>query len=614
MNRIFTEWRKKRSAPGNLERRRSGLKKVQTPPKHFLFFVFIFSFVILLQGQDYEKMAPKLPEPAEEKPLIESSPQKLPGDGTVVVKELRAMVFLKGEKKFHKNGLRIDETQKTFISADELPVLQTEEFRELMQPYLGKPADLKTLQTITQEVIEYYREKDQPVVWVCLPQQNITTGVVQFIVAEAKMGAAHVEGQQWIDPNEIRNQLRIRPGELVRQNILLADIQWMNRNPFRQVTAAYKAGKELETTDIHLKAQDRFPARFYTGYENTGNDLTGKDRWYGGFNWGDAFGITNNLFSYQYTTSSDFDGLQAHSASDIFPLPWRHLLSVFGSYDQTQAELTTPMELHGKSWNLGTRYIIPLPQIKLERDLWLEHELQTGFDFKQSNNDLDFGGALVSNTLTDINQFNAEYHFTLHDPAGATFIGAALYQSPGGWSDNNKDWKFQTTRALSQADYIYTRFEISRQTQLPWKISLHNQLIGQWSNANLLASEQLGLGGRDTIRGYQENETRGDEGWYTRNELHITLPSLGELFDNFGCPNFNDHLILLAFWDYGIAQNKHLPAGENRDTELSSLGPGLRYTITPHLSILADYGFQLLDPHTNSPLNSNLHLSITLSY
>lgn len=582
-------------------------------------FILFFSFIIPLHAQDYEKVAPKLPEPApEEQPLIESSPEKFFGNGTVVVKELRALVFVKSVKEIRKDGLPLDQNkfgaQKHFISAKDFPILQTEEFAEEMETFLGKPLSMKKLNELTRKVVEYYSRQGQPIVWVRLPEQKITDGIVQLVVKESTLEDIEISGQKWIDESEIRDQLRLRKGDLVQQNILLSDMGWINRNPFRQVTAAYKAGEEPGTTDIYLQVHDRFPARFYTGYENTGSAVTGEDRWYGGFNWGDAFGLTNNLFNYQFTTSSDFDGLQAHSASDIFPLPWRHLLNVFGSYNETEAEVAPPMELRGKSWNVGTRYIVPLPQINFEKDLWLEQNVQAGFDFKQSNNNLEFGGTLVTNSLTDIDQFVYNYNATLHDCFGETILGATFYQSPGGLTDNDKNSKYQASRALADADYCYARFELSRQTQLPYQFSLNNTLVGQWSNSNLLASEQLSLGGRDTIRGYEECEARGDEGWYTRNELRFPPLSFGKLFGNFRCKEFNDRLVLLAFWDYGVAQNKHLLADENRDTELSSVGPALRYTITPYLNASFDYGFQLLDTSLDANHHSKLHISITLSY
>ena len=38
--------------------------------------------------------------------------------------------------------------------------------------------------------------------------------------------------------------------------------------------------------------------------------------------------------------------------------------------------------------------------------------------------------------------------------------------------------------------------------------------LGQISDQNLIASEQLGLGGYTTARGYEEREANVDQGWF----------------------------------------------------------------------------------------------------
>ncbi|MGN4003273.1 ShlB/FhaC/HecB family hemolysin secretion/activation protein, partial [Burkholderia gladioli] len=44
-------------------------------------------------------------------------------------------------------------------------------------------------------------------------------------------------------------------------------------------------------------------------------------------------------------------------------------------------------------------------------------------------------------------------------------------------------------------------------------------LGGQYTNVALFGSEQLYLGGMDTIRGFRSGEIAGDRGFYSRNEL-----------------------------------------------------------------------------------------------
>src|SRR5260221_14533544 len=104
----------------------------------------------------------------------------------------------------------------------------------------------------------------------------------------------------------------------------------MNRNHFRRTNVLFSPGMCENTSDIPLITKDRFAWRFYTGGDNTGNNFTGNARWFGGFNWGNVFGM-DHTFTYQYTTSSDFHQFQAHTLNYLIPIPpWHHTVTLFG--------------------------------------------------------------------------------------------------------------------------------------------------------------------------------------------------------------------------------------------------------------------------------------------
>ena len=91
-------------------------------------------------------------------------------------------------------------------------------------------------------------------------------------------------------------------------------------------------------------------------------------------------------------------------------------------------------------------------------------------------------------------------------------------------------------------------------TGLPWDFMLVNRFTFQMSDANLLASEQMG------------------------------------------------------FFDYGSGSNRNLLAGEQPETVLASIGAGVRYSISTHLSLRADYGWQLHNAETDRQPNGNVRL------
>ncbi|NJK92557.1 MAG: ShlB/FhaC/HecB family hemolysin secretion/activation protein [Blastochloris sp.] len=255
----------------------------------------------------------------------------------------------------------------------------------------------------------------------------------------------------------------------------------------------------------------------------------------------------------------------------------------------------------------GYAYRLPLPGVAGI----LNHQATTRFDFRRSSSDLLNGNLLLTEDLTETFHWALGYDASITDPWGTTDFGLELILSPGGISGRNDDAAYSNSRQFADARYTIYKFEAKRQTRLPYDFTLVTAFSGQMSDSNLLSNEQLNLGGYNTVRGYTENEVRGDSGYFSNIELRTPSVSFGELFD---LPSYKDGLQFLGFWDYGVVGNKVLLPAENRDAELSSAGFGVRYYVDRYFTLRVDYGFQLLDTGFNNRFASRLHLGIVLSY
>jgi hemolysin activation/secretion protein len=72
---------------------------------------------------------------------------------------------------------------------------------------------------------------------------------------------------------------------------------------------------------------------------------------------------------------------------------------------------------------------------------------------------------------------------------------------------------------------------------------------------------------------------------------------------------------MLAFVDYGAGSNHLRLPGERAETRLLGAGPGLRYTVSKHVSFRADYGWQLLNQAETARLYaSRAHLGLVVRY
>ncbi|NDE85435.1 MAG: ShlB/FhaC/HecB family hemolysin secretion/activation protein, partial [Verrucomicrobia bacterium] len=489
-------------------------------------------------------------------------------------------------------------------------ILQQEDFQEKLRAYLGKPATMATLNKISRDVIEYYRRQGFPVVNVVVPQQTVRDGVIQFVVTEAKVGKVIVEGAKWFNPDKFKDEVSLREGDKVDGDQLQEDVRWLNNNPFRSTDLAFQPGEAPGTTDVILEVNDRMPLRFFFTYDNYGIDITGKNRLSTGFNFGNLFNLDQQVnFQYTTTTQSIFNAMNAYSGSWIVPFPWRNYMTIYGAYSGSSAEVSPNNTLNGSSWQISARYNAPLPMI-----FEYTHELYGGFDFKQASNSL-----LIFNTsigagggfgIYNVFQLTAGYSGNIPDPIGSTSFEVAGFYSPGGLGTLNDSDTYNQIVPNADPDYGYGKLNLKRGFVLPMNFSLTGAFNGQITTSNLMPTEQYGLGGYNTVRGYDERVANGDNAWVVNVEFRTPPGSIAKIFGN---QEIDDRLQFLAFWDYGFVGFSNPSPGQT-STYLMGIGPGLRYSIDRYVSVQFDWGFQLKQAPPGSKANDRAELSATISY
>jgi len=559
-----------------------------------------------VRAQNFDQVAPKQPEQPAPGTVKDEEAAVAAGHGhtEILVKRLKGLILLPDMRQLKKDGVKGSRP----LDPGTVTLAQRSDFLPVVEPFIGQPVTLKSLGELSRAIVAFYRRHDRPVVNVFVPEQNITNGYTQVVVAESRVGKVEASGAKYFSNSDLRDEIDLQPNDPISGDKVRGDLNWINRNPFRQSDILFSPGQTPGSTDVMLRTHDRFPVRFFAGYEDSGNQLTGDARYLAGFNYGDLFGVGQQL-SYQYTVGSDENEFYAHSGTYVIPLPWHHELTFFGLYSEANATVEAPLTTGGVSWQTSARYEIPLPGTRT-----FQHSVLGGFDFKQSNNDLEFGGTTVSNVYTDVAQFVLGYQASYADDYGTTFATITGFWSPGDLTGTpaNTDASYMATRAGATASYTYGQFSLQRLTRLPWDFTWSMRALYQLADSNLLPSEELGLGGYQTVRGYDEREANGDEGFLFSNELATPPVSVGQFF---GLKEATDQLQFLAFVDYGgTSLHNATPADVNPNTNLLGIGPGVRYNISPYLAVRFDYGFQLIDTGFDTRHNSRGHVGVVLSY
>ena len=476
------------------------------------------------------------------------------------------------------------------ITAKGLPLLDAP-FLGGFTADIGKPVTFGQLAEIRRAVVQRYRDAGQPLVDVYLPEQDVTSGVVRIAVANYRLGKVVARGNRYFSDRLLVGEMPLTSGALIREADVSSGLALLNLNPYRTVDVVYAPGDAEDSTDVVLETQDRLPLRVTAGYDNDGVSQLGRDRVFAGIDYGNLFGLDQEI-GYQLTTNTDvFDGnpditggpnrprFVAHSFNYSAPLPWLDRVELFGMYAQSTPDVANSFGQTGISAQLSFRYDWRLAPL----GAW-QQQIQLGYDFKRSNNDLEFGGFQVFNSNTHIHQFVVAYDANGRDALGQASASATVVVSPGYMDGDDNSAAFNTARLGASARYTYMQLAGQHDAALPAGFSLWARGLFQWTPDTLLPSEELGLGGDGSVRGYDPYVVEGDRGWNLQTELR-TPPLM------FGSTSIA--LQPFLFLDAGHAWNRIDEPTEQNNGSLISMGAGLRFQASRFVNVRGTFGVPL---------------------
>jgi hemolysin activation/secretion protein len=145
---------------------------------------------------------------------------------------------------------------------------------------------------------------------------------------------------------------------------------------------------------------------------------------------------------------------------------------------------------------------------------------------------------------------------------------------------------FDLNRYGADGSFITLHADLSRTQDLPAGLQLFAKVQGQLANQPLVSSEEYSGGGQETVRGYLESETVGDNGGFAT--LELRSPSFLRWFGG-----KDGEWRVYAFGDAGgLTLIDPLPEQQSRFS-LSSLGVGSRIAVGDHLSGSCDAAYPL---------------------
>lgn len=452
-----------------------------------------------------------------------------------------------------------------------------------VMPFTGPKSSFETIQQALEALEKAYLQAGYGSVRIEVPEQEIQDGVVKLLVVEARLERIVVEGaKHHDDANVLASLPALRTGEVVNVNQLQRNLNLANESFAKNTAVTFRQSESTGQTDAIVRVVDDRPLRFIASLDNSGNVSTGRYRL--GFSL-----LHSNLFNRDHTLSAQaLTSPTQLSKVAILGVGYRVPLYALGDsvdftlgYSNVDSGRIDLFSVSGNGLILGARYNRQLASA----GGW-DHKLSFGLDRRNYGNSVvpTAGGGPSLIPSLRVTPLSVAYSGNLRSPQrdlGASITlthnlpvnsrgNSAAFNQPGGRA--GADAAFTTLKASAH---------ITERLSPDW--SLRGALSAQYTNDLLISSEQFGVGGADSVRGFAEREVAADKG--LRTGFEVWGPDMGPRSGVEGL-----RLQPIAFLDAAWVRFNLAP-GTIVSQEIASVGLGLRGSWQRSASFKLDYGY-----------------------
>ncbi|HMO04052.1 MAG TPA: ShlB/FhaC/HecB family hemolysin secretion/activation protein [Kiritimatiellia bacterium] len=470
----------------------------------------------------------------------------------------------------------------------------------------------------------------------------LKNGTLTLVVDQGRYGTTRVhqrgaDGQQpyrgrFFSEQNIRNRLKsLKEGEAFNYAELYTSVYRINAHPDLTADVDLKPREEKKgnytrrVVDMDFAVEDSLPLHGSLEFANDGTDVTDE--------WGVSLTLqylnvsgVEDVLSLNVPVSIDLESIRSVSLGYYRPVDWNQggSIALFGGYSELESEsIVEQIGLEGEGWFVGAQgsyNLIDNRDYTLAGSLGISHSVVSDNLVVEDEPELDREVSLTPLLLLGTYVANTPDRW-----GGLTMGNLGLTVHSSSFPGASDDEEFELQRENAKADYLIVRTTVSRiqpvfadpdaSEDLSW--TLFTKLDGQVASEPLIPSEQKGLGGYSTVRGYIEREFLGDDGVNGTVELRTPLHSSSVFPKWFKKYNEKDPAFEtvqgVLFLDAGYLSLKDSLAGEEEDYTIASVGLGFRIALGSHAQFRADWGFPLEETE-DSDTSGRGHLSLQLLF
>ncbi|WP_080437269.1 ShlB/FhaC/HecB family hemolysin secretion/activation protein [Burkholderia ubonensis] len=395
----------------------------------------------------------------------------------------------------------------------------------VVAPFTGQELGSHRINVLLKRLTDVFVERGFVTTRALLGPQNLATGTLTITIQVGVIETFAINGKPvhrlkpgesssgggWLTDAGYENAFPASSGEPLRLSDVDQGVAQINRLRRNQATVQILPGQNPgeSIVDIGNQSGDRL---YYTlGVDNYGSSATGVTRYRAGVE-------ADNLLGLQESLSFNFlDSLDSNALVGSFAIPFgRSTFSYTISDSEYQQVIGTTALEYGRTLShiFGWNYLV-------SRSVSDITSIDATLSWRRTDREIN-GIDLDPQRLAVFRLGGNWLHkFVMNDAQGNVTVNAGISQGLPWLGANHDPHGINREDAHSQ----FTKVDATAAFTLPLPklgraiLAYRGVLGGQYTNAALFGSEQLYLGGMDTIRGFRSGEIAGDRGVYSRNEL-----------------------------------------------------------------------------------------------
>ncbi len=446
--------------------------------------------------------------------------------------------------------------------------LSRSEKDSLVSDFLGLCLTLGDLNQLLEVVGNYYIERGYSSSRPYLPAQNMSGGVLKIKVAigtiEDIVFAQNDKGEKDGSSAEIFTAFPFLRGSLLNLRVLEQGLDQLNRLQSNNARMHFYPGREPGTTRVIISnPSPKKPWAASLSLDNSGSEAVDYLNYSAILSY-DSLLKLGDFWSYSIQRNArDIGDNFSRSESLQFVQPFGDFTaSAFVtnfSYLSTVKGQTSNFDNSGDSQtrNLGLKWL-------LSRDQSGKTQLSYDNKYRKSENYINDVRIITSSRMVSSHSLGLSHSRTVG--SGSLHVSMSHLRGELSSLENtpleNQDQDPALDFAKTSLNIGYGLGFLLGEQRLSWNFSSQGQL----SDDILFSGEEIGIGGQYSVRGFRKQSLAGDKGFYLRNEISWSLPSLDE--------NQANHSLFLAYDLGSVSLNAE--ELEHRGGQLEGIAIGWR--------------------------------------